>query len=73
MSDEPRRQMTSETGGETSAPCGRCGNLTSERLVLRTGPQTTRASLWLCPECHQPQHRAAEEPARPDSDGTATR
>lgn len=56
--------MTAETGGETSAPCRRCGSLTSERLVLRAGEQNTRASLWLCSECHQPQHRAAEDPAQ---------
>ena len=64
---EPVRHLATETARETNAPCRRCGTLTSDRLVLRDDAGTLRASLWLCPGCHQPQHRAADEPTVPDS------
>lgn len=69
--EEPVRLMAAESARETSAPCRRCGTPTSERLVLRAGGQVIRASLWLCRQCHQPQHRAVEDPACPES-GEAT-
>lgn len=57
------RHLSTEHSDEASAPCRRCGILTSQRLVLRTDEHAIRANLWLCPACHQPQHRAGDGPA----------
>lgn len=59
--DEPARQLAAESTQETSGPCRRCGSPTNERRVLRDGEQTLRASLWLCSQCRQPQHRAHDD------------
>ncbi len=65
------RQMRTEHAPDTTAACRRCGRTTSQRLVLRTDEHTIRASLWLCPACHQPaQHRATDGPAAQSGEAT---